>query len=202
MVNPPTWYIKIQLVLYIILIVSDIVTQHRFATTCLVIIGLSIILCVYLQYFEYSDFWWQNIMLFPVGCSVALLRDRIRQLFSWHTKKRRIGILVVSFIGFTVLSFLLVHNMMFVIRIIFRIVITMTAIIVFQCCNLYSKTFAFLGKHSLEIFLIHVGLCGQLFTENEVGEFDFAFYLMVVIIGMIIIRYLSNWILQKIRYLK
>lgn len=141
-------------------------------------------------------------MLFPVGCSVALLRDRIRQLFSWHTKKRRIGILVASFIGFTVLSFLLVHNMMFVIRIIFRIVITMTAIIVFQCCNLYSKTFAFLGKHSLEIFLIHVGLCGQLFTENEVGEFDFAFYLMVVIIGMIIIRYLSNWILQKIRYLK
>lgn len=195
MIDPPTWYIKVQFVLYILALLSFIISKGNEKIAFILIFVMILTFSIVLYVSGFSDFWWQNNCCFAIGCLCALKKKSIEELMASLTKKRKSILYIFWSVLFLSFYVAVMNKMWFGFRIIGRTAIAVSLVMIGDGLNLDSRFFKFLAKYSFELYLVHVGISETLFSENHVGNKEFIIYLFVTTIGMFIASNISKKII-------
>lgn len=188
------WYMVVQLLLYVLFYFSfRFCSNEKKAIATVFVFCLAYIIFLIIK--EYGSFWYNTVLLFPMGCSFAWYRKEISDTISLHFWKFFMG----SFLAFT-LSFILrffgLHVISDILSALFFVigVVTMSSRIVFSD-NLFSK----LGKMSLESYIVQMSFLKIVlaFFEQE-GSYQFFVFFIGVLIIASFVRRSSKAVLGKV----
>ena len=189
-----TWYFKIQICFYIIMCLSLIVSK-RMIKRFFAVLLLSFAMIIILRSLSYLTFWWDTALCFSAGFLLAHLHfNHIINKFYAHRISMMITlmILLISYV-FTQI------NCHWIIKICANALFGLAMIIVFST-SFSSRINEKLGRRSLEIYLIHVGLIHLFFYQkNEVSIFYIILYIIVSCIIAYLIHYGQKFIFKENR---
>lgn len=85
--NTITWYLKIQILLYVFTFLTRIITMNR-KVTGIGITALCILYAILAKYIMHLDrYWWNTVICYPVGYYISLYYEAI-QLFLLHNIRK------------------------------------------------------------------------------------------------------------------
>lgn len=152
------WYLKVQAMSYVFLF---IVIKYFKKNILLILTSLFILYLIICLCHSAEPRWWFTALCFPFGCVVAhyknFLYDKSNKIPVW------VDLLIISTLIF---MFFLLKNNFIMIFISFLACVIMTKLS--NNLNLKSKLLNFMGKYSLELYLIHLTLIPIL--RNPCGE--------------------------------
>jgi peptidoglycan/LPS O-acetylase OafA/YrhL len=124
--------------------------------------------------------------------------------FSYNNKKIKyyIIIFILGLLSFLLVRFDLIYNRLFLFM--FNLSIMFFIILIIDIINkkkdFVIKPFSFLGKYSLEIYLVHVAI-RKIITTYSYPNYKIGYYLLFIIVS-IIISILFNTLIKKVLRIK
>ena len=187
-----TWYLKIQLLFYLIIAVSIILDEEKRG---ILIAILALTYAVIANIIGLPDYWWKTAMCFPAGFIIAQKSTVFVDLLN----RRKAVILLTIFAGVSYLGILIDGKYIFPLQIVLWVVLSVSIILLVQKFEFTNQLFACIGKYSLEIYLIHIGLVNiDVFSS---GNFNIAAFLAVTGIATVFANVLSKtlWSVIKVK---
>lgn len=178
-----TWYLKIQILFYIF-IASSIMINEKYRWILLCVLTLLYAIVAYTV--ELPDFWWKTSMSFPAGYIIADQAIELEKL----QKAKNVMILLVFFIGISYFGILLDSDYTFLLQLILWPVLSACIIFLAQVLKFESRTFKIIGKLSLELYLIHIGLVNMSIFVGS--DFSIALFLIVIAVATILAHVISK----------
>ncbi|MCD7825544.1 MAG: acyltransferase family protein, partial [Clostridiaceae bacterium] len=186
-----SWYMIIQILYYIFFWISFKCCNHRYWLGILILLILQFIQTLILILLQYPAIWYMSGFAFSVGVFWAFKKDEIDQLLTLHFFK--IMLIVISlFLIFTGLPLILeyIYEEQGFARICCRILSTslfsILVAITGRKIRFKFKIWMFLGKISLEIYLIHGGVYQILRSEYCWIENEALWTIMTIIISIVL----------------
>ncbi|RKM56442.1 hypothetical protein D6853_06550 [Butyrivibrio sp. X503] len=186
--SPYSWYIVILMIFYVVFyLVFKYAKNERSAITLFTIIVLAYIAIALFvpknDYFIRGEWWYNSIIMMPLGMWLARREDKIIDHVKRNYNKYLVIHLIPAFPAFR-LSYLILKKIGYfsdsipngIICKLISLSAQTLAIYVFIACILLismnisigNKVLAFLGKYTLEIYLIH-GIFVELYDHDFVG---------------------------------
>lgn len=141
------WYLKVQIGLYILFtVLALIIPKDRIR-----LIIFLMLVCIYVflgRRFGLANFWWNSILCYPMGMFVAKYKNVIDNL------KTKIWIALACFVLFFIFTYLKQMNNLF--GICACICFVTVVYFINEKRPLQGKIFAYFGKYSLEIYMVHL----------------------------------------------
>lgn len=141
------WYLKVQVVAYIILFVS--LFAKKFSTSiCLLGTIFYILFAICLKI---SPLFWQTILCFPIGCFVAKYRNEIKKYLTFLTVKNTFIVLLIliSCISFCFTATGVIFTM--VLSVLGTFIVFLFSLVDIKLPNFIIN----LGIHSIHIYIYH-----------------------------------------------
>lgn len=154
-----TWYLKIQILLYIVLTISLLFKKQVFRVA--LIVGLSLVLTLFCYIDGFPAQWWKSTMCFCIGYIVAEYKSSIYQLINNYRKQAW----WISVICFAVLYVVTNPFDSFFIKVFGNVILLISIMIIVEIIGYKSIIWEKIGNHSLEIYLIHIALCAWFLKE-------------------------------------
>ena len=166
-----TWYLKVQLFFYLVIAISIKLNKEK----RWILMGILTLSYAYVAYvMGLPDFWWKTSMCFPVGFVIAQKSTVFEDLLN----RREIPIILFFLAGVSYLGILLDGKYIFPLQIVLWVVLSTSVILLAQRLKIENRLFACVGKYSLEVYLIHIGLVNMdAFNGSDV---NIAIFLTVV----------------------
>ena len=183
------WYLKVQILMYIFILISCTIcikspTNYLFLLT-LVYIALCLIL-------KLPDYWWMTVMCFPLGFACAEFKSRIITILSSRSFLFTMGIVCTA-----TLILRLKTESQPVILILYHILIAVFAISILVQSHFYSRALELLGKHSILVYLIHIGLVEMCFSTQFNIWLRAILYISLTFVGTVVCVLISDSLLKK-----
>ena len=153
------WYIKIQILAYILLFVS-----YKFfrKNSDIIVFILTLISVIIMILMGFESYWWNSILCFPIGCILAEKKDKMKDFLKNRNKYIIIPLSLIIFLIFFYLGSICEG-----IKILASISLCLFVVIVLFYYKFNCKIISFLGNISLEIYLWHLSLIIILFNKGK-----------------------------------
>ena len=178
-----TWYLKIQILLYALLALAVIINRDN---SHYILCGLVVVYIVIAYFIKMDDWWYMTSLCFPLGYLFGKYKDK----FTSGLKSLPFLIIsgclfAVAFIGYRVFGSTVLQITYFLF-----FVITVTALLF--CFGVSSKILAFVGKHSVYVYLIHIGLAMPCYNQISSIWIATGVYMLLTTFGSGICRLISE----------
>lgn len=184
-----TWYLKIQILYYVMLIVSMRYIKND-RLQCLAIWGMSFVIA--LSFFFTGSTWWQGEtgLCFALGTLIAKYENKISNII--ENKKKYI--FAFACLGLVSGYGLVCFKSTGIPAMVFWMIIVFSLSILVHYMKIYTNYLEKVGEKSLEIYLIHIGLISCCFKDkySETG-------VIKVIVGTICLCIIVSYIEKKIK---
>lgn len=177
-----TWYLKVQILLYVFIVLAFMAGKRREHTIALV--GLfSVIYAFAAYFFGLPDFWWKTSLCFAAGIFFASNREKIKEMID---ARMGAACIIVSAILLGCYGLILKTSpYLIVIQLISYIGLAATICMAAYLIRLSVGCFQWIGKRSLEIYLIHIGLVNAVYLyTNSIIKDTFIFLLLIVLLAL------------------
>lgn len=184
-----TWYLKIQMLYYVILIISmHYIKSDRLQ--CWVICGISIV--VALSFLFSGSTWWQGEtgLCFALGTLIAKYENKISNIIENNKKY----IFVLACLGLLGGYGLVCFKPTGIFAMVLWMIVVLSLSILIHYMKIYTKILEIIGENSLVIYLIHIGLVSCCFKGkySEIG-------VIKIIVGTICLCIIASYIEGKIK---
>lgn len=190
--NAPTWYIKVQAILYILFIFVFRQQMNEKDKTILLfgICGAYAVTCALLGIKQY---WWFTVLWFPVGVLLAYSRPVVNRWLK-HWGIFCLAVSGVILVGTVILRFFK-GNMGYALMM--DVVITVSFVLVLfsmsYLVKFLSNQVIYVGQISLELYLIHsILLTGKAGNYPLDSAWSYLFYIAFSIVGAVLVKYLAH----------
>lgn len=194
-----TWYLKIQLLLYIFIVFSfwiSIIALSRskilnsktvkilFCGILFVLTVAYYIIAVYVM--DLPDYWWKTSLSFWMGVTIYLFKGKIEKLLiESRGSVRMLAYRAMMFVLFCLsYIFVLMAHHYSILHLLAYALLAFSMCAIMDVLHLYSRYFINVGAVSLELYLIHIG-CMTVIDWNIPS--DLAEYSVVIKVSMFII---------------
>lgn len=189
---PPTttWYIKIQLLLYVIAMVSMLKMRKHF------VVAVTVLVAIYVAYsivLGMAEFWWITTFCFPLGMVFAKKKEILRKYSA-----NRMCIALMAMLLLCGILFAMMLKINFHLGILFYFLLGGTVMLILFVVNFRQRLLEFFGRHSISIYLIHIGLveaCLEI-TDKELGIVAF---MLFTILGSVFAERLSKILMGRLK---
>ncbi len=188
------WYLKVQLLMYVIFYFIYRTSLEDYEKARLMII-LTFIYIIIAKVIRLEAYWYNTSIFFPLGVLLVEYKEKILNLL----KKYSTLLLIVSvliFLGIVIFRFM--FGDMGKTRIIDIIAMIIFNILILSMCymfNINSYFLKFMGKISLELYLIHIILLSEINTWHIDSIYNYILFFIIVIL----ISFILNKIHKKIK---
>lgn len=186
--NTSTWYLKIQIMMYLVIMIT-ILMSRKFSS--IFIVAFLLLYAIVAKYMcGFSDFWWKTAMCFAAGYCIAKFRSKI---FSYINRKINILMILTLVIGayFFVRKDISYH---IYVQLPAYVCIALGLVVIWCKFIKYNIAFKRLGKYTLDIYLVHIGIVETVFSLNC----DLNIKVLVFILNVALGTILSFWGSEKI----
>ncbi len=189
-----TWYLKIQILLYVFLFLGIIVSRKHYI---IVVTVFSIIYIIIVSQISTQTFWWQTIMCFSCGISWRYFRKNNK------TPSNVFGVILYGI--FVAITFYIV----------LKFYGTVIAHCVHYICFAWfileisyldlpqNRIIKWIGQRSIVVYLIHIGLCPMLIGKVYNLSLSIALAIILTSLGSIIVggisKKLTKVVIEKLR---
>ncbi len=144
-----TWYFKIQILLYAFLALAVSINREK---SHYILCGLVVVYIVIAYFIKMDDYWYMTSLCFPLGYMIGKYKDK----FSNGLKALPLFLIngclfAAAFIGYRKIGGT-------ALQIVYFLFLAITIASLLFCFGLSSKVLSFVGKHSVYVYLIHIGL--------------------------------------------
>lgn len=183
------WYLKVQILMYIFALLT---INRKWSCTLLFVFTLSYVCCGFV--IKLPNYWWMTAMCFPLGFAFAKFKERVMLIFSSNY-----FICVICASCLIALFLRLKGGSQTIILILYHLVIA-TFVMSFLCHFHFFNGMAWrwLGKHSIFIYLIHIGVVEACFDVQRNIWVSAALYICLTFAGAVIIGLISDLILKRL----
>lgn len=192
-----TWYLKIQMLLYVFTFLIMIITMNRKVTG----IGITVLCILYVIWAKYimdlDGYWWNTVICYPVGYYINLYMRQM-QLFLLHNIRK--STLFITILGIVAFLVTVIFPNQFIFQILAFTIIGTVIIIMAQVAERKITICEKLGNISFELYLIHIGLVSIVIPQYELVVSQVILFL-VLSITFSYISYLLKQLLEK-RFIK
>lgn len=191
-----TWYLKIQLLLYVFTIIAMTINFNR-RLVCLIISLLSLMYSVLMYIIGFENFWWQTSLCYALGFYTSINRENLAKRINKTNDVLVVaGSVITTMLFYIVSEFVAGNN--FILRIAgFTGMTCAIMILVYKLICVNSGIFAIinkvLGQLSLEIYLVHVGIVTYCFNLGVSTIRIIEFVLLTIILTIC-----AHWIIDKV----
>lgn len=185
-----SWYFKIQLLFYILLAVSERI-KHR---QCWLISIYVLVYAIIADYCGLSDYWWKTSMCFAAGCALAEYKDKIIPIIEKVWVKIIIVLLGCGAFVYTRIDF----HYILPTQLIAYICISGCVVVVWDWIIRKNKMLERIGKASLAMYLVHIGVVDSAFELNMNINVKVIAFVAITVIGTVICYLLSEKINKPI----
>ena len=199
------WYIFFIIICYLIFpFIYKLINKSKDSMSIIKILSIIIVLIIglfFINKFYPTFFSKTNIMLLRF---IPFILGILLGKFSLNNKKIKyyIIIFILGLFSFLLVRFNLIYNRLFLfmfnLSIMFFIILIID--IISKKRDLVIKPFSFLGKYSLEIYLVHVAVRKIIITYGY-HNYKIGYYLIFIIVS-IIISILFNMLIKKVLRIK
>lgn len=157
-----TWYLKIQMLLYVFTFLSMIFSMDK-KTTGVCITILCIVYAVVAKYMLHlQKYWWNTVFCYPLGYFVGMYKQDIKTFLINNIKKT---ILILLIIGCGIYGIGIIFPNQFIIQIFVYTIIGAIMIAMIQIVETENSVLKMIGVISFELYLIHIGLVSAIIPE-------------------------------------
>lgn len=178
-----TWYFKIQILLYALLALAVIINRDK---SHYILCGLVVVYIVTAYFINMDDYWYMTSLCFPLGYMIGKYKDKFTS--GWRSLPFLIisgCLFVAAFIGYIKFSSI-------VLQITYFLLLALTVASFLVCFGLSSKFMAFIGKHSVYVYLIHIGMAEPCYDQISNIWIATGFYVFMTALGSVICRLISK----------
>ncbi len=186
-----TWYIKIQILAYVLLFIS-----YKFfkKNNDIILFFLTLISTIIMILMKLEPYWWNSVLCFAIGC---ILAEHKNSIINFLKKSNKYIIIPLSIVTFLALFYL--GSIVEELKIIANISFCMLIVILLYYYKFSSKIINFLGNLSLEIYLWHMNLIILLFNKGK-NIVNLNLNLIMYFGLSILLAYLTNKLVNKILF--
>ena len=185
------WYFKIQIVFYIILAISICISKKN---ACLIVAALSLCYALIADFaIGLPDYWWKTSLCFSSGCFIAKYKDDVEKILKGNI--RNLIFLVVGCLSYCVILKDSHYN--FILQIVAYIVLTFSITMVWDWFVKGNIALRRIGKYSLDIYLVHIGLVEGIFLMNMKLNIKIAVFIIAVAIITVLSYQISEYINKR-----
>lgn len=174
-IGTTTWYLKIQLLMYLFTIIGFWLEMshlnNKVSGVCVVVFA-SLLYVFFAQWNNFADFWWKTGMCYSTGMVFGKYRNNIQMIIKkYWLKIMGSSVLLISSAYLWILKD---NNYIVGMQLLAYIVISSGICILNSMLQIQSNIMTHIGKMSLPIYLIHIGLAEILlsnFTYMQVRVF-------------------------------
>ena len=148
-------------------------------------------------FFKQADYWWKTSLCFSAGCFVAQFKSSVKNYFElWYCK------LTVFFAG-GIAYFAIIKDGHYriALQLSAYIFIALSIALFWDCYIKGNSVFERVGKISLDIYLVHIGLLEAVFSHQIDINYIILIYIGVVVILTIINHLISEKLFTRIKKL-
>lgn len=187
-----SWYFRIQLLFYILLVISEILKERQVVLILIFVLGYACIA----KYSGLADYWWKTSLCFAIGCVMAKYKDK---LVIFMKSIRFKLILIVVGCGAVVYTRIDFHYILFF-QLIAYVCIAGCIVIVWDWIFGKNKLFENIGKASLAMYLVHIGIVDTVYSLNTNINIKSLIFVIVTAIGTGVCYFVSESINKKLLF--
>lgn len=187
------WYLKIQILFYIILVLSMFITRKK----PWILVGIfSMIYSVIANYpIGLPDYWWKTSLCFVMGCFIAEYKEHIERLLRGNFKM--FGLLAIGCFSYIVI--LKDSRYIFLVQLLSYMILSFCITLVWNWLLSGDYILEKLGKYSLDIYLVHIGIVEAVFLLPINMNVKVIFFAAVVIILTVMCYKISEFLYVRIQ---
>lgn len=187
------WYFKIQILLYIILAISICISKK---SAWLIVAALSLGYALIADFaIGLSDYWWKTSLCFTAGCFVAKYKDNVEKILKGNI--RNLTFSVVGCLAYCVILKDSHYN--FILQISAYMLLALSITMVWDWFVKGNIAFQRIGKYSLDIYLVHIGLVEGIFLMNLKFNRKITVFIIAVAIITVLCHQISEYISKKVQ---
>lgn len=181
-----SWYFKIQILFYILLAISNAIKKNQ----CYLVTAFVVIYASVAALFGLPDYWWKTSLCFAVGCYIAIHKDSFLNIVS--KIQCNIILIVLGMIAFVYIR--KDYHYYFLPQLIAYVLISLCIVTLWNSVGGESKLFNSVGKASLAVYLIHIGIVDTVYGLNSNLTVKSIIFVALVLIGSVITHRLAEGI--------
>lgn len=179
-----SWYFKIQLLFYLLLTISDRIKKNQ----CVIVTVFVLIYAAVASNCGLPDYWWKTSMCYAAGCILARYKD----IFTLYAKKvwvllAVIGVGSASFV-YTKIDF----HYILIPQLAAYVLIAVCIIFVWNWMGGKNVVFEKLGKCSLAMYLVHIGVVDTVYALQYNTNSKTIIFVGLIVFGTLITYLISE----------
>lgn len=155
-----TWYLKIQILMYVFLYIALFVPKYETALIILFVVAYSLIS----KYIGLQDFWWKTALCFPAGTVVAANTEKLRGIIG--KKKNTVILISIGFIILSVAWIVVDRWLILPLQLLSFTAFSVGLSFLFEILEYRNIVFEKVGKWSLSLYLVHIGIVGTIINKG------------------------------------
>ena len=202
-----TWYLKIQILLYVFIFVSFFCANifkakeiTKYSTVSGIICAVFVLVYAFIAnfYMKLPDYWWKTSLCFVGGAFLYLIRDWLAKRQS--KKALKLGTILFTLLLFAISYILTLRKPSSFLNLIFFLEISFAIVYFLDLFNVRSNILSKVGNISLELYLIHIGLMNLIETNYFffMKEWTIVFNVILFIILSFILAFATNYLNRKV----
>ena len=184
-----TWYLKIQLLLYIFLALSLTIKKER-RLLFLTVITFGYALLAWKM--GAPDYWWMTSMCFPAGYGIEYMKETLMKKTGAGFVSLFLFMSAISYVGM-----LYIGSGFFVLKLAIYVVMSVGAILFLQTVYYGNNILSKLGKYSLSLYLVHIGIVekGMLIEKSE--PIKTCLFIIIAVLGTAVTQNIASFLVKK-----
>ena len=199
MPNTTTWYIKEQLIFYVILFAAFWLGKLSVRLLKLDLSFLVLIIAagsfLYWASWRIPQYMWYNTLSFLFGILIARNKEIINKI---SFQARKTGLITTSVV-LVMLYYEITMNAKDEKVIFCYLVVCLETVLLVMTCSIKSKLLVACGKMSIEIYLVHIGLVNTVVALNP-NILGVAFMVILTFIGAVLVYLGTSFLQNRIFY--
>lgn len=179
-----TWYFKIQLLFYVFLAISEKLKERQVYLITLFVLLYAIIA----DFSGLSDYWWKTSLCFAAGCAVAKYREVIIPVIEKVSVKIILIVIGCGAIKYTRID----YHYILMPQLIAYVLIAGSLVIAWDWLMGNNKVLEKIGKTSLTMYLVHIGVVDSIFLLNIGINSKIVIFVIITAIGTTVCALISE----------
>lgn len=185
------WYVKIQLLVYIFLVIAVLLSQRKhqiMALTALCLLSSVILFCCGL-----NEKWWKSTLCFALGAFVAAYKSEIEELILRKRKAVLLGCFLAAppaFVCAVLVDF-------YPVKTIGNAVLCLAMMGIFQLLEMENRIYAVIGGFSLTLYLTHRSFVAWTLDDGKTTVLKVALIVVVSAVMTLIAQWISNALIKR-----
>lgn len=190
--NTSSWYLKVQILMYIILMVSCIAFSKNQLSRAICITSVSFVYGIWAYAFKLPTYWWDTALCFSVGYWCGYLSENGH----FKVKSPKYIVILLLFICMVIAFIYTQKSAWFGIKLIANIVLPFCIVCILDMVSFRLRVLELIAPYSLESYLIHIGLVAVLYKNFTV--YGGVIFIICTIVFSFVCKRIGEFIMKRL----